>query len=123
MAKAETRRVLIVPGPVFRTLPATVHPLPVSPAGTTGAVPGVGAATAESKVRSHWKPMYFRPGSIDVLVTDVVMVKIGAATLARAGEGEGVPVGVGLPIWGGSVAVGLGVGVGLGGVGVAVGVG
>ena len=68
LEKAETRKVLMVPGPVFRTLLPTVHPIAVSPAAAAGAVPGVGAAIAESKVKSPWKPMYFRPGSINVVV-------------------------------------------------------
>jgi hypothetical protein len=55
--KAETRNVLIVPGPVFKMLPLIVHPLPVSPAGPTGPPAGLGSATAESKVRSPWNPM------------------------------------------------------------------
>jgi hypothetical protein len=60
---------LIVPGPVFKTLLPTVHPLAVRPAAATGAVAGLGAATAESKVRSLWNPMYLRLGSMNVVVT------------------------------------------------------
>ena len=65
-AKAETRNVRNVPGQgnplhVAMMFPATVHPgggaEATIPAAATGAVAGVGAATAESKMRSHWKPM------------------------------------------------------------------
>src|SRR4051812_3215512 len=57
LENAETRRVLNVPGPVLRTLPETVQLLEVNPTALTGAVRGVGAATAESKSISAWKPI------------------------------------------------------------------
>ena len=57
--KADMRKVLNVPGPVFRTFEPTVHPLTVTviPAGWAELPDGVGAATAESKRMSAWKPM------------------------------------------------------------------
>jgi hypothetical protein len=66
LLKADTRNVLNVPGQgeplhVLMTFPDTFHPgggaLAVIPATATGAVAGVGAATAESKIMSHWNPM------------------------------------------------------------------
>ena len=55
--RADTRKVLIVPGPEFRTLPLTVHPLAVRLPGTIAFEDGVGAAIAESKVKSAWNPV------------------------------------------------------------------
>ena len=52
--KANIRRVLSVPGPVFRMLEETVQPVAVSPAPCTNGVEKV--TTAESKVKSLWKP-------------------------------------------------------------------
>ena len=53
--KAETRRVFIVPGPVFSTVAETFQLVAVSPAPATG---GLAKLTiAESKVKSPWKPM------------------------------------------------------------------
>ena len=55
--KAEMRRVLVVPGPLLRTFPETFQLTPVSPAPSVG--PGETVrkvTTAESKVKSHWKP-------------------------------------------------------------------
>ena len=51
--KADRRRVLIVPGPVLRTLADTVQLTAVSPAGSTYGLWNV--TTAESKVKSPWK--------------------------------------------------------------------
>src|SRR2546429_4490906 len=54
--KAEMRRVLIVPGPVLRMLEETFQSETlVSPAPCTCGVAKV--TTAESKVKSPWKPM------------------------------------------------------------------
>jgi len=52
--KAETRRVLIVPGPVLRMFEETFQFVPVSPAPATWGV--AKPTTAESKVKSPWKP-------------------------------------------------------------------
>ena len=51
--KADTRRILIGPGP-GKTFPATVQPLAVSPAAWTTGLEKV--TTVESKVKSPWKP-------------------------------------------------------------------
>ena len=127
---ADTRRILIGPGPA-RTFPATVQPLAVSPAAST-----IGLekdTTVESKVKSPWKPTYSKPGSMVVTVTgskitveigtEMSKVSIGSETVGGVGEGVGVSVGVGE-----AVATGVGVSVGVGeavaaGVGVSVGVG
>ena len=56
--KADMRSVFIVPGPVLRMLPATFQLTAVSPAACVG--PGETVrkvTTAESKVKSPWKPM------------------------------------------------------------------
>ena len=53
--KADMRSVLIVPGPVLRMLAATFQLLAVSPAACTNGAENV--TTAESKVKSPWKPM------------------------------------------------------------------
>ena len=53
--KAEMRRVLLVPGPVLRMLAATVHPVPVRPVALTNGDEKL--TTAESKIKSPWKPM------------------------------------------------------------------
>ena len=56
--KAEMRRVFIVPGPLLITLPETFQLTAVSPAACVG--PGETVrkvTTAESKVKSPWKPM------------------------------------------------------------------
>ena len=56
--KAEIRRVFIVPGPLLITLPDTFQSTAVSPAACVG--PGETVrkvTTAESKVKSPWKPM------------------------------------------------------------------
>ena len=66
MVNAEMRRVLIVPGPVFKVLPDTVHPLAVSPDAATGAFAGLGATMAESNMRSPWNPIRLKPELIDV---------------------------------------------------------
>ena len=57
--KAEMRKVLNVPGPVFSTFDPTVNPGPaaVSPAGRAEEANGVGMAIAESKMISAEKPM------------------------------------------------------------------
>ena len=52
--KAETRRILIGPGP-GKTFPATVQLLAVSPAGWTTGLEKL--TTVESKLKSPWKPM------------------------------------------------------------------
>ena len=52
--KAERRRVLSVPGPVLRTLEETFQLLAVSPNPCTCGV--AKPTTAESKVKSPWKP-------------------------------------------------------------------
>ena len=52
---AEIRRVLIVPGPVLRTLDETFQFVEVSPAPCTCGV--AKPKTAESKVKSPWKAM------------------------------------------------------------------
>src|ERR1700682_6336826 len=55
--KAEMRSVLIVPGPVLRTLPDTFQLTAVSPAGCVGPGEEVrNVQTAESKRKSPWKP-------------------------------------------------------------------
>ena len=54
--KAEMRRVLIVPGPVLRIPPETFQLLAVSPAAWTNDGDEK-LTTAESKVKSPWKPM------------------------------------------------------------------
>jgi hypothetical protein len=53
--KADMRRVLIVPGPVSRMPPETFQPLAVSPDPCTNGLEKL--TTAESKVKSPWKPM------------------------------------------------------------------
>ena len=54
------RSVLIVPGPVFKIPADTVQPVAVRlPGATTFPATGVGAATAESNVKSPWNPMKF----------------------------------------------------------------
>jgi hypothetical protein len=56
--KADIRRVLIVPGPVLRMFEETFQLTLVSPAPCVG--PGEAVrkvTTAESKVKSPWKPM------------------------------------------------------------------
>ena len=52
--KADMRRVLSVPGPVLRMFAETFQLLPVSPAACTCGVAKL--TTAESKVKSPWKP-------------------------------------------------------------------
>ena len=55
--KAEIRRVFIVPGPLLRTFPDTFQLTAVSPVACVG--PGETVrkvTTAESKVKSPWKP-------------------------------------------------------------------
>ena len=52
--KAEIRSVLIVPGPVLKMLEETFQLVPVSPAAATCGV--AKPTTAESKVKSPWKP-------------------------------------------------------------------
>ena len=52
--KAEMRKVLIVPGPVLRMFAETFQLVPVSPAPWTCGV--AKPTTAESKVKSPWKP-------------------------------------------------------------------
>ena len=52
--KAEMRRVLIVPGPVLRMFEETFQLVAVSPAACTCGVEKL--TTAESKVKSPWKP-------------------------------------------------------------------
>ena len=82
-AKADTRRVLKVPGPVLITFPATVQlggPA-VSPAATHDCEVGK-LITAESKRKSPWKPIRLAPpvvvGSISVEVTGkTIMVLAG----------------------------------------------
>ena len=70
MEKAEMRRVLIVPGPVFKIPADTVHPLAVRPAAlTTDPAVGLGAAMAESYFMSPWNPIKFRFALILVDVT------------------------------------------------------
>jgi hypothetical protein len=57
LEKADMRRVFIVPGPLPKTLPDTFQLTAVSPAGCVG--PGETVrkvSTAESKVKSPWKP-------------------------------------------------------------------
>ena len=70
--KADTRSVLSVPGPVLRTFEETFQLLAVSPAACTCVFePGGGVGkliTAESKVKSPWKPMRLRAGSMLVVV-------------------------------------------------------
>ena len=53
--KADMRRVLSVPGPVSRMPPETFQLLAVSPAACTNGLEKL--TTAESKVKSPWKPM------------------------------------------------------------------
>ena len=91
--KAETRSVLVVPGPVLRTLPETFQLLAVSPALETGGLWKV--TTDESKVKSPWNPTRLSaPLIAEVttgwvkLVTDVSMVAVGKETVAtRIGVG------------------------------------
>ena len=52
--KAEMRRVLVVPGPVLRIFEETFQLVPVSPDPCTCGV--AKPTTAESKVKSPWKP-------------------------------------------------------------------
>ena len=52
--KADIRRVLVVPGPVLRMFEETFQLVPVSPAPCTCGV--AKPTTAESKVKSPWKP-------------------------------------------------------------------
>ena len=52
--KAEMRRVLVVPGPLLRMLEETFQLVEVSPAPATCGV--AKPTTAESKVKSPWKP-------------------------------------------------------------------
>ena len=54
LVNAETRRILIGPGP-GKTFPATVQLLAVSPAAWTTGVAKL--TTVESKLKSPWKPM------------------------------------------------------------------
>ena len=74
--KADMRSVLIVPGPVLRMLEETFQLLPVSPAPCTNVPEGVGAGTtlpklttAESNVKSPWKPTKLSRGSMNVVIT------------------------------------------------------
>ena len=55
--KAEMRRVFIVPGPLLRTFPDTFQLTAVSPVACVGPGDTVRkVTTAESKVKSPWKP-------------------------------------------------------------------
>ncbi len=47
----------ILAGVIAKLILFSSGALATIPAAATGAVIGVGAATAESKMRSHWKPM------------------------------------------------------------------
>ena len=74
--KAEMRSVLRVPGPVLRMFAETFQLVEVSPAPATNAPEGVGAGTtlpklttAESKVKSPWKPTKLSRGSMNVVIT------------------------------------------------------
>ena len=53
--KADMRRVLMLPGPVLRIFDETFQLLAVSPVASTCGV--AKPTTAESKVKSPWKPM------------------------------------------------------------------
>ena len=65
--KADMRRVLSVPGPVLRMLEETFQLVPVRLNPCTCGVAKV--TTAESKVKSPWKPTKFCRGSSNVVVT------------------------------------------------------
>jgi hypothetical protein len=96
--KADTRRVLIVPGPVLRTFELMVQGTAVvSPAGTHACEVGK-LITAESKRKSPWKPIKLKPvvvvGSISVVVTGkTIMVLAGTegsiASIGRASVTRG----------------------------------
>ena len=99
LTKADTRRVLNVPGPVLIMFPETVQgtgaPAPVSPKACTCGVAKV--ATAESKRKSPWKPIKLALlvvlGSISVVLTGLMrtvlagtptsIVSIGRDTVIR----------------------------------------
>jgi len=117
--KAEMRSVLVVPGPVLRTLPDTFQLLAVSPALETGGLWKV--ITEESKVKSPWNPTRLSAlliaevvtGRVK-LVTNVSVVAVGRETVAtRAGVGVGDGVGIGVGVGVGVAGVGVGVGVGV----------
>src|SRR5882757_2289740 len=90
VAKADTRRVLIVPGPLLITFPDTFHWLAVIPAGCTGPATVSKSITAESKRKSPWNPIkfwlvvtgeQFTGLAITVVIgTEVSMVSIGRDT-------------------------------------------
>jgi len=94
--KADTRSVLIGPGP-GSTFPETFQLPPVSPEFCTGGLEKV--ATVSSKVKSPWKPTKFKPGSMVVVVTgsgitvemgtDVSKVAVGRDTVTAIGVAVG----------------------------------
>ena len=104
VAKADTRSVLKVPGPVLLTFPDTFHWLAVIPNGDTGPAAVSKSITAESKRKSPWKPMIFWLAvtgvqftglTITVVMgTEVSIVSIGRETVivvwsGAAGRGSG----------------------------------
>ena len=78
--KAEMRRVLSVPGPVLRTFEETFQFVEVSPAGSTCGV--AKPTTAESKVKSPWKPIRLRP---PVVVESMRVVVNGSMIMVPKG--------------------------------------
>jgi len=100
--KADTRRVLNVPGPVLITFELTVQGTAVvSPAAWHACEVGK-LITAESKRKSPWKPIKLKPvvvvGSISVVVTGkTIMVLAGTegsiALTGRATVIRGTPSG------------------------------
>ena len=99
VAKADMRRVLIVPAPL--TFPDTFHWVAVSPAGCTGWLRSK-LTTDESKVKSPWKPIKFWLAVMFVVITgsmitvvigtEVSKVSIGRDTFSGTGVGVGVGV-------------------------------
>ena len=95
--KADTRSVLIGPGP-GSTFPETFQFPPVSPEFCTGGLEK--KATVSSKVKSPWKPTKFKPASMVVVVTgseitvemgtDVSKVAVGKDTVTAIGVAVGV---------------------------------
>jgi hypothetical protein len=118
--KAEIRRALVVPGPMFRMLEETFQLLAVRPAPEVPTLWKL--TTAESNLKSPWNPTKLLATGILVVVTGWVKLVTPVLTVATGSITEattGVAVGVGL-----GVAVGGGVGVGEAvGTGEAVGVG
>ena len=90
LTKADTRRVLNVPGPVLITFPATVQAglPPVSPAATHDAEVGK-LITAESKRKSPWKPIKLLPPSV---VESMSVVVTGITIMVLAGTEGSIPL-------------------------------